>query len=209
MRARHDSAIGAGKARSYLARIVWALCGAVCLFTVENLWIDPWVAVKSRHRLPSFVPESLGGAWFFVLLVLGISVTLLVVCQLLLMREFGFARWKKALTGVVVLAAAILSGEWFVATGGRTIVERARPPGRGHTVSLRWQASATKNVRYNVYRGSTPGLHPDKLNSAPIDGLTYTDSTVDNGRRYCYVVRAIGANGQESADSNEALAIVP
>ena len=199
--------MGAGRAGSYLARIVWALGGAVCLFTVENLWIDPWVAIKSRHSLPSLVPESLGGAWFFGLLVLGISVTLLVVCQILLMKESGFARWKKALTGIVVLAAAILSSEWFVATGGRTIVER--PHGRGHTVSLRWQASATKNVRYNVYRGSTPGFHPDKLNSAPIDGLTYTDSTVDNGRRYCYVVRAIGANGQESADSNEALAIVP
>lgn len=179
------------------------------MFTAENLWIDPWLAIKSRHRLLSFVPESLSSAWFFVLLGLGMTVTLLVVCQVLLIKDSGFAKKKKVLTGMVVLGTAVLSGEWFVATGGRALVEGTRPQGRGHTVRLRWQASTSKNVRYNIYRGSTPGFHPEKLNSAPIDGVTYIDSTVDNGRRYYYVARAIGANGQESADSNEALATVP
>lgn len=209
VRARHNSSIGPGKARSYLARIIWALGAAIWLFTTENFWIDPWLAIKSRHRLPSLLPEPLGGAWFLALLMLGITVTLLVVCQILLMKDFGLTKRKKALTGIVVLAAAALSSEWFFATGGRTIVERTLPHRRGHTVRLQWQASTTKNVGYNVYRGSTPGFHPDKLNSIPIHGLSYIDSTVDNGRRYYYVARAIGANGQESGDSNEALATVP
>jgi hypothetical protein len=27
-----------------ILKIAWGLAGAVCLFTVENIWIDPWAA---------------------------------------------------------------------------------------------------------------------------------------------------------------------
>ena len=196
------------KARSPIARIAWVSAGAICLFTVENIWIDPWAARRSHHRLPSFVPEALGGTWFLVLLALGITLTLAVFCQVLLLREVGLAGWRKALTGTAVLAAAILAGEWFVATGGMVIVERIHPHRRDHIVTLHWQASTTKNVRYNIYRGPTPGFHPDKLNSVPIDGLTFTDTTAENRTRYYYVARAVDASGRESSDSNEAFANV-
>jgi hypothetical protein len=158
--------------------------------------------------LPSFVPEALGGTWFFVLLALAITLTLAVLCQVLLMRDAGLTGWKKALTGIAVLVAVILAGEWFVATGGMTIVEQIHPHRRDHTVTLHWQASTTKNVRYNIYRGTTPGFHPDKLNSAPIDGLTFTDTTAENRTRYYYVARAVDATRQESSDSNETYANV-
>lgn len=204
-----ESAVGRAKVRSPIARVAWVSAGAVCLFTVENVWIDPWVARRSHHRLPSFVPEALGGAWFFVLLALAIALTLAVFCQVLLMRDAGLAGWKKALTGMAVLAAAILAAEWFVATSGMTLVEQMHPHRRDHTVKLHWQASTTKNVRYNIYRGPKPGFHPDKLNAAPIIGLTFTDTTAENGTKYYYVARAVDATGQESSDSNEAFAKVP
>jgi len=185
------------------------LAGAIWLLAVENIWIDPWVARRSHHRLPSFVPEALGGTWFLVLLALGVTLTLAVFYQVLLMRDAGLAGWKKALTGTAVLAAAILAGEWFVATGGMTVVEQMHPHRRDHAVTLHWQASTTKNVRYNIYRGPTPGFHPDKLNPAPIDGLTFTDTTAENRTRYYYVSRAVDATGKESSDSNEAFANLP
>lgn len=204
-----ESAIGHAKARFPIARVAWVLAGSVCLFTLENVWIDPWVARRFHHRLPSFVPEALGGTWFFVLLALAITLTLAVLCQVLLMKDPGHSRWKKALTGIAVLVAVILAGDWFVATGGMTIVEQMHPHRRDHTVTLHWQASTTKNVRYNIYRGTKPGFHPDKLNSGPIDGLTFTDMTAENRTRYYYVTRAVDVTRQESSDSNETYANVP
>jgi hypothetical protein len=76
-------------------------------------------------------------------------------------------------------------------------------------VVLHWNASSSKNVRYNTYRGSVPGMHPDKLNAAPVDGLTFTDRNVQMGKSYYYVARAVDAAGQESSDSNETVATIP
>ena len=185
------------------------LAGAICLFAVENIWIDPWVARRSHHKLQSFVPETLGGTWFFVLLALGATLTLAVFCQVMLMRNTRVAGREKALTGAGVLAAAILASEWFVATGGMSLFEPMRSHRKDHKVTLTWQASATKNVRYNIYRGKTPGFHPDKLNSSPIDGLAFVDTRVDSQGRYYYVARAVDASGQEGSDSNEVFANVP
>jgi hypothetical protein len=204
-----DGAIRNTKAGSLVARIAWVLAGTICLFAVENIWIDPWMARRSHHRLPSFVPEPLGGTWSLVLLALVVTLILSVFCQVLLMRDGRLAGWKKALTGTAVLAAAILAGEWFVATGGMIVVKPMRSHRRDHTVRLHWQASTTKNVRYNIYRGPRPGFHPDKLNSAPIDGLTFLDTTAENRTKYYYVARAVDATGQESSDSNETFANVP
>jgi hypothetical protein len=64
-------------------------------------------------------------------------------------------------------------------------------------------------VRYNIYRGPDPGVHPSRLNAIPVDGLTFKDTTVEGGKRYYYVARAVDAGGNESADSNEASADVP
>jgi hypothetical protein len=194
-------------ARSPIARVAWMVGGAVCLFAAENVWIDPWITRRSHHRFPSLAPEPLGGTWLLALLGVAIALVLVVFCQILLMRDRRLARWKKLSTAVVALAAVILSAEWFVATGGTALLGQA--PQKKHTVTLRWQASTTKDLRYNVYRGRMPGAHPDKLNSEPIDGLTYTDATVESGVRYYYVVRAVDPAGKESPDSAEVPADIP
>ena len=204
-----DSARTNTRAKSPIARIAWVLAGTICVFAVENIWIDPWAARRSHHRLPSFVPETLGGTWFLVLLALGATLTLAVFCQVMLMRDARVAGREKARTAAGVLAAAILASEWFVATGGMILFEPMRPHRRDHRVTLTWQASTTKNVRYNIYRGPTPGFHPNKLNSSPIDGLTFIDTTVKSRTRYYYVGRAVDATGHESSDSNEVFADVP
>src|SRR5215468_8053170 len=148
------------RASDTVVRMVWVLAAAVCAFTIENIWIDPWVARRSHHRLPSFVPDPLDTSWFLVLLVLAMGILFLVVCQVLLIRAAGVLKREKILTSLAVLAAAILAGGWFVKTGGMALAARshsASAPQR--SVVLRWKASTTANVRYNVYRGTSSRFH--------------------------------------------------
>jgi len=76
-------------------------------------------------------------------------------------------------------------------------------------VVLRWQASTTLNARYNVYRGPSAGNHPDKLNSTPIEGTTFTDTNAVSGQTYWYAVRAINEKGEESSEFSETSVKVP
>jgi hypothetical protein len=208
-----DNTRDMARATSVVLKTVWVLAAAIVAFTVENIWIDPWLARRSHHKLPSFVPEALGGAWLLILLALAITVILLVVCQVLLMRDARIALGEKVATGILVVTAALLSGGWIVTTSGITFPKLARTERESsqqkRSVVLRWQASTTPNVRYNIYRGPFSGVHPDKLNSTPIDGTTFTDATVVSGQTYWYVVRAINNKDEESTESNDTSATIP
>lgn len=201
------------RASEWVTRMAWVLAAAVCAFTAENLWVDPWVQRKSHHKLPSFAPEALGGVWFLILALLVITVILLVVFQILLMRNATLPKRTKVVTGILVAAAALLSGAWFVGTSGTARAMRSVAGGAGapqqRSVVLRWQASTTPNVQYNIYRGPFWGIHPDKLNATAIDGTTFTDTTAVRGQRYWYVVRAVNSNGEESRESNDTSVSVP
>ena len=192
-----------------IARTAWTLTTCVCFFTVENIWLDSWLRQKSHNRLPSFVPEPLGAAWVLVLASLGAAIILSVSCLAIIVRDKGFPVRKKVVTTIAVLLAMVVSGIWFSATGGASLVARSHPSRRHHTVTLRWTPSTTKNVRYNIYRGQFAGGHPDKLNTTPLDQPTYIDTTADNGSTYFYVVRAADSSGRESPDSNEVTVSIP
>lgn len=62
---------------------------------------------------------------------------------------------------------------------------------------------------YNVYRRASAGGSYVKINKDYVKGLTYVDRAVETGTEYYYVVRAVGKDGVESRDSNEASAAVP
>jgi fibronectin type 3 domain-containing protein len=78
-----------------------------------------------------------------------------------------------------------------------------------HSVALSWNASTSTVVGYNVYRGTQSGGPYAVLNSAPDATTTYTDSSVQAGATYYYVVTAVDATGTESAYSNQTQAIIP
>ncbi len=65
---------------------------------------------------------------------------------------------------------------------------------------LYWQASPSSDVEaYNVYRSTSLGSGYVKINSWPIMGPThYTDTTVQNGQVYYYLVRAQDTWGNQS-----------
>ncbi len=60
---------------------------------------------------------------------------------------------------------------------------------------------------YRVYRSTISGGYYALLASAA--GLTYTDTPVQSGAIYCYVVSAINSAGQQSTYSNQTKAVIP
>jgi fibronectin type 3 domain-containing protein len=63
---------------------------------------------------------------------------------------------------------------------------------------------------YYVYRSTTSGTGYAKLNAASVaPTTTYTDSSVQSGVTYYYVVTAVDGSGSESVFSNQATAVIP
>jgi len=78
-----------------------------------------------------------------------------------------------------------------------------------HTVGLAWMDSATTVAGYNVYRGtSAGGPYASKLTASPVTSTQFTDSGLQSGQTYYYVVTAVGTDGVESVNSNQASALI-
>jgi P pilus assembly chaperone PapD len=79
-----------------------------------------------------------------------------------------------------------------------------------HSVALAWSASkSTGVVGYNVYRGTASGGPYTKLTPSAVSETRYTDTSVEAGRTYYYVVTSVDSDGLESSHSNQASATVP
>jgi hypothetical protein len=79
-----------------------------------------------------------------------------------------------------------------------------------HSVGLAWTDSTTTVAGYNVYRGTSPnGPYASKLTPSPISSAQFTDTGLQSGLTYYYVVTAVDSNGVESAYSNQATALIP
>ena len=63
-------------------------------------------------------------------------------------------------------------------------------------------------VGYNLYRSTISGGPYVRLASAVSDP-NYTDTIVNSGRTYFYVVTAVDQSNRESDYSNEASAVIP
>jgi hypothetical protein len=78
-----------------------------------------------------------------------------------------------------------------------------------HSVALSWNPSSSTVSGYNVYRGSQSGGPYSKVNSSLAPATTFTDTSVQAGLTYFYVVTAMDASSQESVFSNQAVAVIP
>jgi uncharacterized protein YjdB len=79
-----------------------------------------------------------------------------------------------------------------------------------HSVDLSWIGSTSSGVvGYFVYRGLVNGGPYSKINSSAEPTTTYSDSSVQSGLTYYYVVTAVDGAGAESAFSNQSTAIIP
>jgi hypothetical protein len=98
-------------------------------------------------------------------------------------------------TGVTTPLAITLSGNG-VAAGA-------------HSVTLNWNASSSSVAGYRTYRATAPGGPYTALNTTPNAQLRFTDSSVQPGTTYYYVVTAMTPSNTESSYSNQTSATVP
>jgi hypothetical protein len=89
-----------------------------------------------------------------------------------------------------------------------TVVGSPTSP-QAHSVDLTWSPSTSNVVGYLVYRGTVAGGPYTRLITAADPATTYSDSSVQSGTTYYYVVTAVDGNGAESGFSNQATATVP
>ena len=77
-----------------------------------------------------------------------------------------------------------------------------------HSATLTWTESATV-AGYNVYRGSTSGGPYTKINPSLDPTISFTDTTVQAGQTYYWVVTAVNSSNVESSYSNQIAATIP
>jgi amino acid transporter len=193
---------------SAILPIIWALAAALIAFTSENLWLDPWLQVKS-NRLPSLVPLPESDAWLTAFAILGVLALFLIVFQILILLDRRASAWRKSAVGVATLFALLLFGLWCVATAtgkpSTSFLSKSAP----HSVNLRWQASTSPVDGYNIYRSRTAGGPYTKLNVDWVKDPSFTDRAVESGATYYYVVTAVDHAQHESRNSNEIRATIP
>jgi hypothetical protein len=81
--------------------------------------------------------------------------------------------------------------------------------GASHSVTLTWSPSSSKVAGYRAYRATSSGGPYTALNSAVNPLLQYTDSTVQSGATYYYVVTSVAADTSESGYSTQVNAVIP
>jgi hypothetical protein len=77
-----------------------------------------------------------------------------------------------------------------------------------HSVLLSWTRSTSTVNGYVVYSSQVSGGPYTKLTTSAVSLPSYTDSSVQNGKTYYYVVTAVDAQGVESSYSNQASATI-
>lgn len=112
------------------------------------------------------------------------------------------------------MAAGNLSGNVTVESNATNSPATISLSGAGtltasHSVALTWIPSTSAVAGYNVYRAEVSGGPYSKLDSNPVAADSFTDSSVQSGLTYYYVVTSVTSTGLESADSMQTSATIP
>jgi hypothetical protein len=78
-----------------------------------------------------------------------------------------------------------------------------------HSAAVSWTPSTSTVAGYNVYRSAASGGPYTKLDSSVVAGDGFTDTSVQAGQTYYFVVTAVTAAGVESTDSTQASVTIP
>lgn len=106
-------------------------------------------------------------------------------------------------TGSITIASNAANSPTVIALSGTGVAPAS------YSVLLSWTASTSSVTGYNVYSSTTSGGPYTKLTSTPVAATDYTDSSVQPGNTYYFVVTAVNSENEESAYSPQASAAVP
>ena len=121
-------------------------------------------------------------------------------------RPTGSGSWSSSIR---VAASSIASPVTLALSGAASATAAPEPSSASHSVALGWNASTSAVAGYHVYRGVAAGGPYHRVNGSLVAGPAYSDSTVQSGAKYFYVVTAVESDGGESAFSNEVFADIP
>ncbi len=101
-----------------------------------------------------------------------------------------------------------------VASNASNSVETLTLSGTGvqiaqHSVSLTWAENSGSVAGYNIYQATVSGGSYSKVNSSLDSSQSYTDTSVQSGQTYYYVVTSVDPTGVESAYSNQVTVVIP
>jgi hypothetical protein len=110
--------------------------------------------------------------------------------------------------------AGSITGNMTVASNASNSPDAITISGTGvavtnYSADLSWTPSTSTVVGYNTYSSTVSGGPYNRLTSSPAAGTSYTDSTVQAGKTYYYVVTPVDSSGNESAKSSEVSATIP
>jgi hypothetical protein len=112
-----------------------------------------------------------------------------------------------AVTGQLILTSNSSTGSSAVISLSGTGAAAAP-----YEVNLTWDAPTSSSdpvAGYNVYRAPSGSTSYTQLNSAVTTETTYTDTTVQDGQTYDYIVESVDASGVTSTPSNVAAVPIP
>ena len=105
-------------------------------------------------------------------------------------------------TGSVTVASNATNSPAIISLSGSGVQPSS------HSATLSWTPSTSAVEGYNVYRSTVSGGAYARLNSSAVAANSYTDSSVQAGQVYYYMVTSL-ASGTESSGSNEVSAAIP
>ncbi len=106
-------------------------------------------------------------------------------------------------TGSITVTSNAANSPLVIALSGTGVAPTS------YSVSLNWAASTSSVTGYNVYSSTVSGGPYAKLTPAPVGATDYTDSSVQQGNTYYYVVTAVNSQNQESGYSTQVSANIP
>jgi hypothetical protein len=116
---------------------------------------------------------------------------------------------KGTASGLLKFVSKELNTPLTVFLAGTAVDASQTPSHSAHTVALSWNASAGNVQGYYIYRGDGSGGPYTKLNGSIVSTLEYSDTNVESGHQYFYVVTSVNHGGHESVHSEQVSVTIP
>lgn len=172
---------------------------------VENATATQTVALNSVGTGPVTISEPAVTGAGFTVSVPGASFPLTLDAGQTAIVDVQFVPTAAgAATGQLVITSN-------AATNSKTVVALSGT-GEPHEVQLSWSApTASKDpvIGYYIFRSTGGGSYFQLISSLGDPETTYTDTTIQGGQSYDYLVKSYDSSGTESAPSNTISVTIP